>query len=459
MATQAPTRPASPGSAAGSPATAAGLTTLSGRAAAPETHPSHERPAPSTATVDLKSDSFSDVFSEIDELERGSKPAAPAKPPEKPAAPAKPATEAKTTPAQKPPEKASEKPVAPAKPEEKPAEAAATTKPEEAGEPAAEADPTAHIHLAPDLRKELRRQFKENSSLKTEVQQLREQVKKPDTQQTTALVEENKRLKDRLNEIDQELRYVEYTKSNEFKERFEKPFQDALADAYEEITEFPVTDSEGNTRAATSKDFNTLLDAPKETVRKLAQDMFGDYAQDALAMRRKLIDLRRSADREAKRYRDEAKTRETERLTKQVEERETVEKLWKRSIEQVVEKFPQYFAPVEGDAELNEALEKGYAVVDKAHDPKLPREERIERMAVARAKAAAFPAMQLRNKRLADRVKELEGYLAEYEKSEPGEGSRPTNGEPHGGEPGMPEGYVSAEDAIDELAQRDTADR
>lgn len=261
-------------------------------------------------------------------------------------------------------------------------------------------------------------------------------------------MEENRQLKKRMEEIDQDMRYLDYTRSQEFKDKFEKPLQNALADAYEEIKEFGVQQEDGTVRVATERDFNEILAATPEQVRRLAKDKFGEYANDVLAMRRRVVDIRRAADRESSKYREESKTRESQRLAKEVQDRELQDKLWQKANSEVVTKYPQYFGKVEGDEELNTALQKGYELVKLAHDPNLSLEERIERRAVGLHKQAAFGAMQIRLKRALDRTKELEAIVAEYEKSEPGEGkvpstsgeTRPTNG--------APEGYEDIDSAI-----------
>lgn len=386
-----------------------------------------------------------------DELESLEKPAPkPEKPAPKPAADSRPATE----PAPKPPgaKEPPPKPEADKTPEKKDTPALDKA----LDEPGDEPDPTAQFKTAHDLRKAYRKLHKEVvPTLEREVAELRSKVESG-TPAATAAMEEAKSLRKRLEEVETELRYVDYTKSAEFKEKFEKPYQDAYDDAVEEVKELRVNLPDGNTRAATAQDFQRILQADQQDVRALATELFGDAAQDVLSARRRLIELNRTANRESKRYREQAAEREKQRTLKAAEEKEGMERMWKKSVADVAEKYPQFFGKIEGDEEYNKTLETGYANVDRAHDPKIPMDEKIARMAVLRHKAAAFGAQVLALKRAKERISELEGVVAEYEKSAPGAGKG--GGEDSRAPHDMGNGYASAESELDELAKTDTAD-
>lgn len=312
--------------------------------------------------------------------------------------------------------------------------------------PDAETDPTAKYQLAHDLRKAFRKLHKEHDALKSETAQLRARSQaKPDE----ALSGEVKKLRDQLSAAETELRYLDYTKSQEFKDKFEKPYQDAFSDAVEEVRELRVTNADGQSRPATEADFQRILAADHQEVRELANGMFGEYANDVLALRRKLIDMNRNANREAKRYREGAAEREKARAVKQQEEREGLEKLWKSKVAEVGERYKQFFGEVDGDDEYNESLRDGYKRVDSANSPDLPLEEKVTRLAVVRHKAAAFGAQVLLNKRLQARVTELEEALKEYEKSIPAGGKGGADKRVEGEEV-----VKSADEELDELERK-----
>lgn len=319
----------------------------------------------------------------------------------------------------------------------------------------AEPDPTAKYQLAHDLRKAFRKLHKEHDALKSEVVTLRTRSQaKPDE----AVLNETKELRKRLDEAEQELRYLDYTKSSEFRDKYTKPYENALNDAVEEVKELHVLDENGNPlRPATEGDLRKILTADKSEVRSLAKQLFGEDAQDVLAIRRKLDDLNRNANREAREYREKAAEREKQRALKAAEEREGMERLWKGKVSEVAEKYKQFFGKIEGDDEYNATLEDGYKRIDAAHDPNIPMEEKVTRLAVQRHKAAAFGAQVLLNKRLQGRVKELEEALKEYEKSVPASGKGGKEERTSGS--AESNGFKSAEDELDELDRKFPGDR
>lgn len=404
-------------------------------------------------SASAKASKFPEAFGELEELERpAAKPATPAPapkiqlvPPAKPAAPA-------DKPAAKPPVEAAKPAPGDKAPAAKPGDAADGAP---APGPGDAPDPTAKFTTAHDLRKEFRKLHKAVQEKEGELAKLRSKPEQAPV--NNAVLEENKIIKKRLEEVESELRYVDYTKSAEFKEKFEKPYQDAYDDALEEVKELRVTSPDGSSRQATSQDFAKVLAADSADVKELANNLFGDGAQDVLAARRRLQSLNKTANREASRYREAAVARDRERAIKSAEERDGMERMWNSAITTIKDKYPEYFGHIDGDDEYNKELDAGYDVVDRAHQNGLPMEEKISRLAALRHRAAAFRAQVLMTKRLKARVSELEGVVQEYEKSAPGagagasEGSRVPNGQPA-------DSFASAMDELEELGRKDPAD-
>lgn len=391
---------------------------------------------------------YPEAYDELEELERkapsnqngNGEPTA--KTEGKPPAPApKPATTKPPVPKAEP---------EPAQPREKPTPEAKTPESKEPEASPSEPDPTAKFTTAHDLRKDWRRLHRVVQDKDLELNKLREQLEKRAPVNEAAL-EENKTLKKRLEEAETELRYMDFTKSQKYKEDYEKPYQVAYESAIEEVQELWVNNEDGTTRPATAQDFQRILNASQQDVRALATKMFGEAANDVLVARRGLVELTRKANREAKEYREQATERERQRTLQAAEQRQQAETLWNKASEMLREKYPDFFKPIEGDEEYNKELEAGYATVDKAYAQGLTIEEMAARRAAVRHRAAAFRAQVLINRRLKTRVKELEGVVAEYEKSVPGEGK--SGGEQRVAPAG--DGYKSAEEEIDALAAMD----
>lgn len=413
--------------------------------------------SPSPDLAPKKGD-FPEAFGEIEELERNQAGEKPRSTPPKPKADPKPAPKAAPKPQVKPPgseeppkadpddETATETGDDPPKPKDK-AEVKEKSLPGDD-----EPDPSAKFQLAHDLRKEYRKLHKTVSEKDREIAELRARSEKAPV--NNAVLEENKALKKRMEALEEEIRYVDFTKSSEFKEKFERPYQDAYTDAVEEVKELRVNLPDGQSRPATAQDLDKILQAETQDVRTLANEMFGDAAPDVLAARRRLAELTRNANRESKRYRESAAERERQKAIKAAEEKEGMGRMWKQANEAIAERYPEHFGHIEGDDEYNKELDAGYQTVEKAHSPDLPMEERMSRLAAVRHRAAAFRAKMLQVKRLKSRVQELEQVVAEYEKSAPAGGHGKGEAERAEGAEGG-DRFEDAGSEIDRLAAMD----
>lgn len=400
-------------------------------------NPTEKTSSPEQAVVDKP---FKETFAAIDDLEAlengpgtdiapAPPKASPPKPSKAPAPPAKPEPPKEATPAKVEPPKA------------EPTDDGAKV----------DLDTVTEVELlklpAHDLRIRLRRQLKQNSTLQEEVQRLRS-VPSDHEKTTRALGDENKTLKERIEKAEERLRYLDYTQSDEYKEKFEKPFADAMEDAYADVRELWVSTPDGQERPANEKDLDRIIDASDQEVRKLAKDMFGESSADVLSIRRKIRDMRRNASREAQRYREQGKAREQQRITEQQEQRAVLSRHWDQCNEAIPKKYPEYFGEVEGDDEGNAELKKGLARVDAANDPRVPFADRVAKQAAIRWTSAAFWRERLRRLRAEARSKELEESLAAYDKSVPGEG------EPHPAKAGETKSETVEEEIV-RLAKED----
>lgn len=353
------------------------------------------------------------------------------------------------------------KPVEPAKPAEPAKPPTDLAKPTGDLAPG-EADPTAKFHLAHDLRKELRRVMKLASRVPELETKLAEASRAPKPapeaeQQAKALTGEVESLRKRVADQEQELRYLEYTKSDEYREKYFEPLHAALTDAYSEVSEMNVALADGNFRQANNGDFDRVLESPNQDVRKLARELFGEDAETVLALRRKIIEKRREGVRAAENYRKLGEERDRQRVSQTAEQRAAASRYWETANAELTKRYPDFFGEAEGDEEGNAALKKGYEVVDAANDPNLKLEDRIARQAAIRQRAAAFGREVVRRKRLEARVAELEKVLADIEASAPGEG-KPGGQGANGNGHALPEGYRKPDDELDEIERNSTAD-
>jgi len=251
-----------------------------------------------------------------------------------------------------------------------------------------------------------------------------ESLKTREDPEKQALISERSELQKRYEATQKELAHSAYLKSDEYIDKYQKPFERTLAEAYELVKEFTVNNPDETTRPATTKDLDEILEAPRGAAARIAREKFGDGAEDILHYARKLFDLRRDAARSVEDYRKQGEEIEKKRLAEQTQVRETHQRIWKQASEEIPQKYPELFGKHEDDPEGNEILDRAYAEVDRSTDPNLKTEERIARTAVVRHRAAAFAREFYKRKKLEARVSELEKIVSDYESSVPTSGSK-----------------------------------
>jgi hypothetical protein len=257
---------------------------------------------------------------------------------------------------------------------------------------------------------------------------------------TTRLSAAEKRAQD----LDEHIKYVDYTKSREFAEKYQKPYEEAWKKAMGELGELVIDDptSPNGSRPITPDDLLELVNMPLQKARELANATYGDFADDVMTHRKEIKNLFEAQQKGLA----EARKLGLDR-TKKIQEfqqhiTKTIVDHWNKANQEVVadEKLARFFKPVAGDEESAKRLERGYKLSDKAfavdsRDPRLTpqqREDAVRTHAAVRNRAAAFGhAVYLLEKAEAE-VKSLKAELDKYRSTEPGqgEGTRPVSAAP-----------------------------
>lgn len=253
----------------------------------------------------------------------------------------------------------------------------------------------------------------------------------------------------RNKELEDYLRYVDYSKTSEFKTQYVEPYNKAWASAMGELKELTVQYGEGQTRAFTADDMLQIVQMPITQARKVAEDNFGSFANDIMQHRKVIRDLfekRETALKEARENGAETLKKAQEAHQAKLDGATKLNgEMWAKENEAALADatYGVLFKPREGDENWNKRLAKGFELVDQAFavnlkDPNLSPEERlkaIRRHAAVRNRAASWGAIRGELEVSRARVAELEKELAEYKASEPGavgdkkvaEGQPPTN--------------------------------
>lgn len=254
----------------------------------------------------------------------------------------------------------------------------------------------------------------------------------------------------RAQELEQEIKYVNYQKSKEFQDKYWKPYEEQYNKALGELSELEILTESGEGRKVVPADFNEILFASSLVKAKaLATEKFGEYADDVMGLRKEVRRLHDEQARALKVAREEGVEREKqmaiEHSTQVTQLQSFAKETWEKAYEASLadQENGSYFKTVEGDEERNTVLKKGYELVDTSTrenplDPNLTQEQRasiIKRHVAIRNRAAAYGVIKHELKKALTKLDEVNAKLAEYEGSTPpieGGAPRPANGSTSG---------------------------
>jgi len=269
---------------------------------------------------------------------------------------------------------------------------------------------------------------------------------------TKSLKAEMDSIRKNAEELDTEVRYLNYTRSGEYKQKYETPLREAWQTALGDIDGIRVTDADGTERDASHHDIMAILNVPVAKAAIIAQETFGPAAPEIMAHRRRLLELTQSRDKSIAEWKEKGAQREVER-SKQVEGRQSRSReLFESQFSDYEKSHPQLFGREEGDDDGNKLLDESdrlirIALKGEGVDADMGYEDKVDLITKAQAQVAlrarAYGRERLRVIRLQQKVAELEKKVGKVRSSEPGQGegtSTATRIAPK-----------SAEDAIDEL--------
>lgn len=286
----------------------------------------------------------------------------------------------------------------------------------------------------------------EKAKLEARVQELertREEGTKAEIAKATAeLQKQIEDIRKAREEAETELRFANYARSTEYREKYQLPLQAAYKQAIEDIKGIQVVDEEGGTpRDASVQELQAVLDAPSAArAAQLATEMFGSAAPIVMQHRADILKLdsaRRAALEDYKTKgaeREKARAEEVQRTQKEIRAR------WEKSIEATVSERPSLYArPKEDD--LAKAWDQGDKLVKLAFLGEIPPEVdaegdpsglAVEAQAEVAARVRAFNVMAHKNVALRREVASLKAALEKLKGSEPGQHTKAT--EPPKGE-------------------------
>lgn len=326
-------------------------------------------------------------------------------------------------------------------------------------EPAAPAKPEP-AKPEPTSLKQFREQYeltkKERDDLAAKITELEraksEGTKKEIEAATKALKDEMDSIRKQATELDTEVRYLNYTRSSEYKQKYETPLREAWQTALGDIEGIRVADEDGTERDASHQDIMAILNVPTAKAAIIAQETFGPAAPEIMAHRRRILELTQARDKSIAEWKEKGSQREIEQR-QQLEQRQTRSRqLYDTQFAEYEKTHAQLFAKEDGDEDGNKLLDESdrlirIALKGEGVDADMGYEDKVDLITKAQAQVAlrarAYGRERLRVIRLQQKVAELEKKVGKVRASEPGQGegtSTATRVAPK-----------NAEDAIDEL--------
>lgn len=263
-------------------------------------------------------------------------------------------------------------------------------------------------------------------------------------EQQKAATERLQRTETRLKELEDEMRFIDYSKSAEFRDKYQAPYEAAWNRAMNDLGEVTVEHPQtGEIRQFTPDDLLALVNLKLPEAKALAKQLAPDFVDDLMQHRnkcRELFDAQSAALNDAKTKGGE---REQQRAATIKQLREQLGTGIRQTFQAAKAEITtdatmgKYFQPTEGDEEGNSRLEKGFKLAEAAFaqsplDPSITPEERaarVKRHAAVIHRAAAFGRLTYQLENVTAERDALKKELDQFK------GSTPPDGGGRGGQP------------------------
>lgn len=257
------------------------------------------------------------------------------------------------------------------------------------------------------------------------------------------------KLEARHKELETEIRYLDYEKSPEFKEKHYQPYVEKCQNAVASVQELKVAQADGTSRVATADDLWKIVEIPNtEDALTAAEELFGSAAKAnfVVNLRNEIRQANNTMQKVKAEFRKNGEARMQEFQKQSEAQHKQLAENWKTLNEQAIEKYPQWFKADETDEKGKEVLAKGFELADLAFSGRtdIPQEKMLALHSAVRNQAAGFRYAVHKWESAQARVTELEKELAQFKSSKPGKGE--TAGDKHGGEDDLGDPFARFEE-------------
>jgi len=281
---------------------------------------------------------------------------------------------------------------------------------------------------------------------KAEIEKLRKEFeeakrsKPADDPEKKSLAERAAAYEKRIKEQEETLRYTDYTKSDEYKEKYQKPFEDAWMTAQAKTAYLKTIERKNDldeviqaSRHMTAKDFNDYMSIQDDdAAADWAEKMVGPTKSAILVTHRERVQQLNNSARAAV---EDFRKNGSERMEQQRKQAEEFNKTFSAEIDShykaAAEKYPQWFKAEESDTKGNEILERDQHIAERIRANGAPlkdgekqwsQSEYAAHVASAKHKLRAFNFVARKASELEKQLKEAKTKLEQYEASGPGKG-------------------------------------
>jgi hypothetical protein len=366
-----------------------------------------------------------------------------------------------------------------------PTKPAPDTKPTDEGKPPSTLNPQPSTKpaKAATLREELDRTRTEAADWRGKYEKLQADLSKPkpDPEKDQLLKDRETWNKSRA-DLENELKFANYERSQEYKDKYQQPFLKAYESAQKLVSALTVKEPDqkdqygevtepGKTRKGTEADWDALMAITDENAAsEFIAEHFGHSAARVTVLRDKVLDLHGQMRAAVEDFRKQAGERETQMRGTLEKQQKEISTRWHAANAHAAQKYPQYFAPDPADPKATALWEAGTRLTDLAFgvlDPadvsklppaiqskfvngQLPLADRTLLHSAIRNRAAAYDRLVYKLAMSEAAKKELADKLAGFEKSEPGRGQ--ARKVETSGKPGTPSTLDEVDSAFDQLA-------
>lgn len=272
----------------------------------------------------------------------------------------------------------------------------------------------------------------ERDTLKQQLADLEKGSKEKASKEAATIAEEAAALKKEREELVRQIEMLKYEESPTFKQQYNKPWQQAIADAQSDIKELKVVigkdeeTGEIKTRPATWDDFSAMWGMSRVGARNAARRLFGEDYDIAVKHYDKLQEMDAKAKQAIAEHRETYESKQKAEAAETARTRQAIESSWVKVNDDIKAKHPEWYAEDPDDKEGNDLLAQGYKMVDAAYGDRGDQtwQQKVVLDAQIRNRAAAFDRLVARLAKRDATIAELNKKIADYEGSAPGGGRK-----------------------------------